>query len=277
MTSKRLTLTTLCAALSLAGCATAADGPEAMPDLAVPSKLGLVRIGSSSVTSGVDTFEQSMAMALFFDPNQANSVCTRSQTSACSIYRCGALVGLPSAGNITIKGGSEEVVLQPSLDGFYPEYRNTSALVFQRGQTLAISAVGKAVPAWQTSLMMPSTVFVLQSPSPARIDLTWVLRKKQDLALAWAPLASGSSVRVELSQDLGTSQGMLIECSFDGSQGTGTVPSSVLSQLQTTQGVNHAVGILIGPGTETKLSPLGWDVSVVSIGVGRTGVATISE
>ena len=70
---------------------------------------------------------------------------------------------------------------------------------------------------------------------------------------------------------------MLIECSFDGSQGTGTVPSSVLSQLQTTQGVNHAVGILIGPGTETKLTPIGWDVSVVSIGVGRTGVATISE
>jgi len=248
-----------------------------MPDLAQPPKLGLVRIGSSSVTSGVDTFEQSMALALFFDPHNASAVCTRSLAGACVTYRCGSLTGLPSAGNITIKGGGEEVVLQPSQGGSYPEYRNTAALVFQRGQILATSAVGKEVPAWQTPVTMPSYVFTLQTPSPARIDLTWVLRKKQDLALTWTPLPTDSSVRVELSQDLGTSQGTLVECTFDGSTGTGTVPSSVLSQLQTTQGISHAVGILIGPGTETRLQPTGWDVSVISIGVGRTGVATISE
>ena len=277
MISARLISTALITSLSLAGCATVADGPETMPDLSLPPKLGLVRIGSSSVTSGLDTFEQSMAMALFFDPNLQNAVCTRSQSGPCTTYRCGSLAAMPSAGNITIKGGSEEVVLQPSPGGAYSEYRNTAALVFQRGQMLSINAAGKDVPAWQTQLSIPSPVFSLQSPSPARIDLTWVLRKKQDLVLMWTPLAAGSTVRIELSQDMGTSQGSLVECVFEGNQGAGSVPATVLSQLQTTQGQNHAVGILIGPGTDTRLAPMGWDLSVISISVGRAGIATLIE
>lgn len=277
MTSLRLISATLFAAICVSGCATVEEGPQSMPDLAQPPKLGLVRIGSSSVTSGLDTFEQSMAMALFFDPSAASPVCTRSQVGTCSIYRCGSLSGVPSSGDISIKGGNEDVVLSPSQLGTYSEYRSTSTLVFQRGQSISVSAVGKDVPAWQTSLGIPSPVFALQTPSPARIDLMWVLSKRQDLSLSWAALAVGSTVRIELTQDMGTSQGALIECVFDGSKGAGLVPSGVLSQLQVTQGQSHAIGVLIGPGIESKLSPMGYEVSVFGIGVGRTGIATLTE
>mgnify|MGYP002360995949 CR=1 FL=1 len=99
----------------------------------------------------------------------------------------------------------------------------------------------------------------------------------KECMLMWTPLAAGSTVRIELSQDMGTSQGSLVECVFEGNQGAGSVPATVLSQLQTTQGQNHAVGILIGPGTETRLAPMGWDLNVISISVGRAGIATLIE
>lgn len=277
MTSLRLVFASTFASLWVTGCATVEDGPQSMPDLAQPPKLGLVRVGSASVTSGLDTFEQSMAMALFFDPSAQSPVCTRSQAGSCTLYRCTALSSVPSSGDIQIQGGSEDVVLRPSQLGVYSEYRNTAALVFQRGQNLSIRAVGKEVPAWQTSLGIPSPVFALKTPSPARIDLMWVLSKRQDLSLSWTPLAVGSTVRIELTQDLGTSQGSLVECVFDGNKGAGSVPSGVLSQLQVTQGQSHAIGVLVGPGIESKLSPEGYEVSVFGIGVGRAGIATLTE
>lgn len=277
MTSLRLISATLFAVLSASGCATVEDGPQSMPDLAQPPKLGLVRIGSSSVTSGLDTFEQSMAMALFFDPNAASPVCTRSHVGSCTLYRCGALSSVPSSGDIRIKGGSEDVVLSPSQLGVYSEYRSTSALVFQRGQTISLRAAGKDVPSWQTTLSIPSPVFALRTPSPARIDLMWVLSKRQDLSLSWTPLSVGSTVRIELTQDMGASQGSLVECVFDGNKGSGIVPSGVLSQLQVTQGQSHAIGVLVGPGIESQLSPMGYELSVFGIGVGRAGIATLTE
>lgn len=264
--------------LLLAGCALVENGVETSPpDLAPPPKHGIVRIGSSSVTSGPDTYEQSMALALFFDPTAPNPVCTRQEIGSCVTYRCGVIKNVPSAGDISIKGGSEDVLLRPSTDGAYTEYRNTSALTFQRGQILNLSATGKDLPAWETPQTVPTQVFQLQSPSPARIDLTWVLRKSQDLALTWTKTPPGNTVRLELSQDFGQSQGTLIECAFDGSQGQGTVPARAIAQLQTTVGINHAVGVLIGPGTEIRLRPQGLDLSVWTIGVGRTGIATIAD
>lgn len=282
MTMTRQTSTLLLLSLSLplwlAGCALSENGPETSPpDLTPPPQRGILRIGSASVMSGPDTYEQSMALALFYDPNAASPVCTRSETRNCVTHRCGAIKNVPSAGDITIKGGSEDVLLRPGTSGAYTEYRNTSTLTFQRGQILNLSASGKDVPAWQTPLTIPTQVFSLQSPSPARIDLTWVLHKTQDLALTWTPTTPGHSVRIELSQDFGQSQGTLIECVFDGSQGAGSVPASVIAQLQTTVGINHAVGVLVGPGSEIRLSPPGWDVSVWTIGVGRTGIATIAD
>ncbi len=276
----------ICSLLSLAltmplvldGCASVETGFEAgPPDLAPRPRHGFIRLGSSSVSSGVDTYEQSMAMALFFDPYAANPVCTRKESGACVTYRCGPIKNVPSAGDISIKGGREDVLLSPGPDGAYTEYRNTSAITFSRGQILMLSATGKDVPAWQMPLTIPTQVFTLQSPSPARIDLTWVLRKNYDLGLTWAPTPKGNNVRIELSQDWGQSQGTLIECVFDGSQGAGSVPGTVISQLQTTVGINHAVGVLVGPGTETRQTVPGWDLSVWTIGVGRTGIATITE
>ena len=68
------------------------NGPETSPpDLTPPPQRGIVRIGSASVMSGPDTYEQSMALALFYDPNAASPVCTRSETRNCVTHRCGAI------------------------------------------------------------------------------------------------------------------------------------------------------------------------------------------
>ena len=160
----------ICSLLSLAltmplvldGCASVETGFEAgPPDLAPRPRHGFIRLGSSSVSSGVDTYEQSMAMALFFDPYAANPVCTRKESGACVTYRCGPIKNVPSAGDISIKGGREDVLLSPGPDGAYTEYRNTSAITFARGQILMLSATGKDVPAWQMPLTIPTQVFTL--------------------------------------------------------------------------------------------------------------------
>ena len=277
MTKKRPSLLLACVMFGL-GCATVEGGPEfSPPDLARPTRFGFVRLGSSSVTSGPDTYEQTMATALFYDSSVANPVCVRREYGPCVTYRCGVLKGVPSAGDIKIKGSPEDVVLAPNTDGAYPEYRNTAQLLFQRGQALTIEATGKDLPAFSTPVTFPSYAFALKSPSPARIDLTWLLKRTQDLMLTWTPLVDESSVRIELSQDVGSNQSVFAECSFPGNLGTATVPANVLGEFQTTVGISHVLGVLVGPGTETKLSIPDWDLSVYTIGVGRTGIAILTE
>ncbi len=259
------------------GCATVEGGPESLqPDLSVPPRHGFVRLGSSSVKSGSDTFEQSMVKAVFYDPTAPVPMCVRQETGPCWLYKCSDQNGALSAGEIRVVAGTDQVVLKPEPQG-YADFRTTSSLLFKQGQVLTVQAAGDAVPAWQTLFEMPSHQFSLKTPNPARVDLAWLISKTQGLAFTWTPLAEQSTVRLELSQQIGQGQSLLAVCSFDGSLGAGLVPPFVLGQFQTTPGAKNALGVLVGPANETKVALEGWDFAVSSIGVGRTGLALLSD
>lgn len=249
------------------------------PDMAMPPPaLGLVRIGSSSFTVGPTTYSQSAATALFIDPLSSSAGCARTTVGECTAYRCtGSSFSLPHAGTITLQAGTSPISVTTRGDGSYLEYRNTSGSDFMPGQSVSISAAGSSVPKFASALTLPTGTFAVQSPNASRADLLWAINKTQDFTVTWTPLAANTTARLELTQDLDSNRGIYIECSFPGMRGTGVVPQVLLANLQLTSGTSHVGGIMIGPGVSANVKPTGWDIDVIGIGVGRSGIVNITD
>ena len=92
---------------------------------------------STTSTVGVQTVSGSSSTAMFVDNMQQGTGCNRTDSGACSLYSCsGGTFTLPSAGTITVSGGTQAVSLATRGDGSYIAYGNSTNVVFPQGQKL---------------------------------------------------------------------------------------------------------------------------------------------
>jgi hypothetical protein len=176
--------------------------------------------------------------------NAASDECTAEQFGACVLRvcpprygvdpvddgtRCTLPPGWPSAGTLSIKGGANaDVTMSPDKSGGYLSFAEKGAH-WSGGDALTIASSGAVVPAFSTAIQFPSAV-VLPPGDPFLSDGTVSISQSHPLTLKWT---AGVGL-VELVLDHGGTPGMnqeRIECRFDSSAATGTVPVEALAKL----------------------------------------------
>lgn len=262
------------------------DMAKPMSDLAPAiRRYGLVRLGSSTYTTGGGSMiKSSGAVATFVDPTIQGGGCERTVSTvtggSCSLYRCtGASFIATNPGKIIASvSGSPVATLTPRNDGSYPVFGDDTQSVFPIGSAVTVAAAGNAAaPAWTTDVTFSSAAFTLTNPNPAPIQLSATVSTKSDFVPTWQALAAGSTVTVELSQATDTNKGLYLSCQFDGTKGTGTVPAALTKSFAVTQGQQNFASLWIGPSVSKTVTSSDWQVEIVALGAGRTGLATISD
>jgi hypothetical protein len=208
----RLARAMLAAMLFGPGCGPGADGG------------GLPEAGSVTIFYETTSTGWTGGVSASFSRTTGGS-CTQRTVGPCSVARCDYNGGAPrttnlSAGAITITGGMPgTITFSPLSDGSY-DYSGTYS--FAAGETLDVSAAGGTVPAFTASVTFPTAITVT-APTTGTID------RSQDLAIAWT--GGDASVLAKIQE--GTSdRGVLIQCVFDASAGSGTIPAGALSDLE---------------------------------------------
>jgi hypothetical protein len=252
-------------------------GSQTAPDLLIPGN-GLVRVASATATVGAQTSSYSSAIAYFLDPKLSGGGCQLQTAGMCQLASCtGSSVVLPTAGAITIGGGTQPISLTPRADGSYTPYANSSSVVFPAAQKLTVDAAGQAVPLFHGELTPPASPFTLTTPSGSRINILFTLNRKQDFALTWTPTASPTPIHVELNQGTDSNHVLLLECDFDGPAGTGTLPASLLSAFALSANGMNIAELLIGPATSNTVTVGTWDLGLTAITGGRQALATVTD
>lgn len=248
-------------------------------DMAATTHFGLVRMTSTTSTVGTQTASGSSAAAFFLDNQQQGAGCARTDAGACSLFACsGSTFTLPSAGSISVSGGTQAVALSTRGDGSYVAYVNSSSVVFPQGQKLTLEATGQMAPAFRVELTPPTSAFNLTIPDGSRIDpLILSVGRKQDFQVTWSPLLAGTRVHAELNQGLESNHALMLECDYDGTAGTGTLPGSLLAKFMLTSGQFNVGQLLIGPGVATSVKQNGWDISVAATSGGREARVNIID
>ena len=249
------------------------------PDMTTPPRYGLVRIGTTSVVAGTTTIVTSAATALFVDPTQGGAGCQRTVQGECTLYTCdGTSFTAPHAGNITLGGGTQNVTLTPRSDGSYEPYGNSASTVFPPGTAIDVAAAGQAqqVPAFTGRITQPgATQFSLTMPDGSRPNILFAINKSQDYQVTWSGPTAGSKVVAELIQNPDNNRSVTLECVFDGARGNGTLPATLLSKFQNSNGTTGLGSFLVGPAVTSTVKQGAWDISMIGISGGRNGSATL--
>lgn len=154
-----------------------------------------------------------------------------------------------SAGTVHITGGLQAIDLAANVDGTYDAVSGQTAL-FAGGETLTVTADGKDVPAFATSLTVP-TLVTLTAPAAPGGALT-VSRS----AGVTATFSGGAAGTVVLYFGLaGQSSAHTATCTFPASAGTGVIPAAAFEDFPAGVGtfdfyVKQA----------STASPDGWDI-----------------
>jgi hypothetical protein len=202
------------------------DDAAMLADVALPpADLGNVLLTSGSYEDG--TIQPLIAQAVFY-PSVAATGCSIAPLDGCTLETCvagaGSTAPLVGAGSITITGGAYPLVLtEPTPDSVYgPAMDGGLLALWNGGEGLVVTASGDVVPAFAGSLIAPTQVTVT-TPMPSSIV------RSSPLALSWSG-ASAGKLTVDLSAGTGTND-YYLECQFDVSAGTGTIPAAALAVL----------------------------------------------
>lgn len=158
-----------------------------------------------------------------------SATCTTEESGDCKYIECAteATTELEyrSAGAVTITGGLREVTLEPDAADEYAFDNNGMSELFTGGETLTVTAEGGDVPAFQLEATAPSVVTL---SAPELMPLM-VVDRSADLDFAWTGGEAGNVVAVVgiTRPDRVTN----VICTFEASSGSGTIPASMLSNL----------------------------------------------
>ena len=130
-----------------------------------------------------------------------------------------------SAGAVHITGGSKTVDLAPKSDNTYSPAVGSSSL-YDGGETLTVSADGKDVPAFTTSLTAPSKV-TLAAPVVTASSLT--VKRSTGVTATFSGASSGSVV-LYFSATSAT-MAFALTCTFDAAAGGGTIPAAAFADF----------------------------------------------
>ncbi len=232
----------------------AADAPaDIAPDRPIiPTRGGQITASIIDLLGG-----QSIGAAFFYQLTGAdpNARCTRRTTGACTVTDCRARVGgdggagsdgggtmghSANAGAITIAGrpGTPSMVLMPDMNGNYrPAF--TMGALWSAGDMLTFAVAGAEVPSFVTMVTFP-TPAVVTSPMPMSILTPVDVSRATGLTATWTP--GTGSITIFLGQG-GTAgsgaftMGVLVECVYPSSAGTGILPPAALTETTDSTGM----------------------------------------
>jgi len=186
-------------------------------DAQLATKTGRIRMTSET---GVG-----IADASFTDIPPCATIAT---VDACSVVSCSNATAsrFYSAGTLTITGTSINGIPQPlTLDpGSY--LYETEGGIFGDGALLMVSASGAEVPAFSASVTAPGRP-TITAPAPSM--LPFAITRSDGFAFSWSGATAGA-VHAVISEGAAAPQ---VDCLFDGSVGTATVPAAALMMLPT--------------------------------------------
>ncbi|MCA9565985.1 MAG: hypothetical protein KC561_20955, partial [Myxococcales bacterium] len=168
-------------------------------------------------------------------PEEENGAgtCTEREEGRCHITTCsngngdpGESEVPPTAGRISISGGSRPLSVGPNEDGSYSPIINSEEPLFEQGDRVTVLAPGDIVPEFWTTLDAPGPVLI-SSPSLPRSPNSLQVNTNQPLRFEW----SGGSGEVEV---LLTTPSTSVVCQYESISESGTVPVSALRALSGT-------------------------------------------
>jgi len=171
----------------------------------------------------------------FFTAPQGNGGCTVTGSGACAYYSCTGSMqqnGV-SAGTLVVSGPwlMPPVTLAPGANDFY-EYTSSSP-GFTAGQTITVTASGAVVPAFGPDGVVAPQLTQLTSPSISPDGGTTVIPTGVDLQLTWSGGQAGATM---LFQAAGSNGQDYTYCTWNGTDGQGTVPAATLKPFSGTSG-----------------------------------------
>lgn len=155
-----------------------------------------------------------------------------------------------SAGTVHLTGGAAAIDLAPMSDNTYAPSTGATAL-YAGGETLVVTADGKDVPAFTTSLTAPSKV-TLAAPVVASGALT--VKRSSGVTATFSSAATGAAAGsvVLYFSATSTTMAFALTCTFDASAGTGTIPAAAFADFPAGPGtfdfyVKQASRVVVAP------------------------------
>jgi hypothetical protein len=212
------------------------------PADAPPLPLGYVGVYAVNRVEETVSFTELAYSAYFPEPEEiwspAASACASEIDGHCVVTRCPGPAPSPrlrSAGTIVVSGGTgAPVTLRPRSDNRYDSDPEPLAR-WVPGDTVRLVASGAAVPAFDVALTIPvplADVRVSTDPVSHRVDID----RATDFVFSWAPTTSARVAGFLLYQIVISPAGSpylaaSIDCTFDASAGSASVPRSALAAL----------------------------------------------
>jgi hypothetical protein len=197
-----------------------------------PAYGGYVDGVSYSYTSGGQPIRGGSFGAGFARPT-GGSVCTLNRVAPCDVFECttstvdaGALT-YASAGDVSITGGTQSVTVSPGSNGSYT-FKNTTTVLWNGGETLTMRASGGEVPAFSGTVRAPTTATItVPSAPPAGQSL---VINRASFGISWSG-GSGSMVYLQLGRSSSSTQSVMLQCVFDGSAGSASIPPAAMAYI----------------------------------------------
>ncbi len=247
------------------------------------TKGGSVTLSQSVFTVGGMDYVSGSVVAAFSTivssgPPNSGTSCTTQTVGSCTSSRCVTVdAGTPvdagftltqdSAGVITIAGTKLDggVTLVPSADNTYAALSATSRLSAV-GDTLTVSAAGATVPAFSGKTVVTPASVTVTAPGCAASNCGSIPRNAP-LLVTWT---GGTVGTVTVSAFVGVgAETSIVQCSYDASAGTGTVPTAALGTLPAGMG-----SFSVSVANKTTFTAGSYDVSLAVQGSGVAGSAT---
>jgi hypothetical protein len=130
-----------------------------------------------------------------------------------------------SAGVVHITGGSTPIDLAPKSDNTYAPSTGATSL-YEGGEALVVTAAGKDVPAFTTSMTAPGKV-TLAAPVVTAGALT--VKRSTGVTATFSGTSSG--VVVLYFSATSASMAFAATCTFDASAGSGSVPAAAFADF----------------------------------------------
>jgi hypothetical protein len=229
------------------------DGGDAsITGIPAPARTGYIGVGSH--TTAVAGVSSNYAGAGFNagPGNWFAKGCSREVSGACTVVLCDLTNGgnqvpppgaVRSAGTITIGGTTPAFSL--TYDAVTAQYAVVPVvfvdhLLFAGGETIAFSAAGADVPAFNATLVAPSQLTITSPALPAGV---FSIDTSKELVFVWTGDSVGKvtfNIVTTTSSAATAVASSFVSCRFDASALTGTVPVAMLQKLTKTDAATTA-------------------------------------